>query len=128
MKTSIIFIAAMTVLSACSTKQEKTGQVATIDSTLQAKVTSILESKLEEFGAQSGQAIIMEVQTGQIKASFGKDFTTPYRSEMVRCATLLTALETGKVHLNDTIDTGNGVCIIGNDTLYDHNWRRGGYG
>lgn len=124
MKAPIIFIAAMTILSACSMKQEKSD----LDSTLQAKVTSILESKLEEFDAQSGQVIIMEVQTGQIKVLVDKGYTIPYRSELVRCASLLTALETGKVHLNDTIDTGNGVCIIGNDTLYDHNWHRGGYG
>ena len=71
MKAPIIFIAAMAVLSACGMKQGKAEQVLTIDSTLQAKVTSILESKLEEFGAQSGQAIIMEVKTGQIKALAG---------------------------------------------------------
>lgn len=127
-KVTITFITLIFTLSACSIKQGKTGQASDIDSTLQTKVTSILESKLEEFGAQSGQAIIMEVQTGKIKALVDKDFTTPYRSELVRCASILTALETGKVHLSDTIDTGNGVCIIGNDTLYDHNWRRGGYG
>lgn len=128
MKAPIIFIAAMAVLSACSTKQGKTEQVSTIDSTLQAKVTSILESKLEEFGAQSGQAIIMEVPTGLIRASVGKDFTTPYRSELVRCATLSAALRTGKIHLSDTIDTGSGVYVVDNDTLFDNNWRRGGYG
>lgn len=128
MKAVYLIATTIIALSACSTKQGKTEQVTTIDSTLQAKVTSILESKLEEFGAQSGQAIIMEVQTGQIKALVDKDFTTPYRSELVRCASLLTALETDKVHLSDTIDTGNGMCIIGNDTLYDHNWHRGGYG
>lgn len=128
MKASIIFVAAMTILSACNMKQEKTEQVSTIDSDLQAKVTSIMESKLKEFAAQSGQVIVMDIQTGQVKASYGKDFTTPYRSELVCSASLLAALETGKVHLNDTIDTGNGVCIVGNDTLFDNNWRRGGYG
>lgn len=61
MKISIIFIAAMVALSACSMKQGKTKLVPTIDSTLQAKVTSIMESKLEEFDAQSGQVIVMEV-------------------------------------------------------------------
>lgn len=128
MKASIIFVAAMTILSACNMKQEKTEQVSTIDSDLQAKVTSIMESKLKEFNAQSGQVIVMDVQTEQVKASYGKDFTTPYRSELVCPATLLAALKTGKVHLGDTIDTGNGVCIVGNDTLFDNNWRKGGYG
>lgn len=128
MKAPIIFIAAMTLLSACSMKQEKTGQVYITDSTLQAKVTSIMESKLNEFGAQSGRVIVMDVQTGQVKASYGEDFTTPYRSEIVSPAALLAALKTGKVHLGDTIDTENGVCVVGNDTLFDNNWRRGGYG
>ena len=128
MKASIIFVAAMTILSACNMKQEKTEQVSTIDSDLQAKVTSIMESKLKEFAAQSGQVIVMDIQTGQVKASYGKDFTTPYRSELVCSASLLAALETGKVHLDDTVDTEKGVCITGNDTLFDHNWRRGGYG
>lgn len=128
MKAPIIFIAAMTLLSACGMKQEKTGQVPTTDSMLQAKVTSIMESKLNEFGAQSGRIIVMDVQTGQVKASYGEDFTTPYRSEIVSPAALLAALKTGKVHLADTIDTENGVCVVGNDTLFDNNWRRGGYG
>ncbi len=128
MKASIIFVAAMIILSACNMKQGKTEQVSTTDGDLQAKVTSIMESKLKEFAAQSGQVIVMDIQTGQVKASYGKDFTTPYRSELVCPATLLAALETDKVHLGDTIDTGNGVCIVGNDTLFDNNWRRGGYG
>lgn len=128
MKASIIFVAAMIILSACNMNQEKTEQVSAIDNTLQAKVTSIMESKLKEFGAQSGQVIVMDVQTGQVKASYGKDFTTPYRSELVCPAALLAALKTGKVHLADTIDTENGVCVVGNDTLFDNNWRRGGYG
>lgn len=115
-------------LSACGMKQEKTGQVYITDSTLQAKVASIMESKLNEFGAQSGRVIVMDVQTGQVKASYGEDLITPYRSELVRPAALLAALETGKVHVGDTIDTENGVCVVGNDTLFDNNWRRGGYG
>lgn len=128
MKASIIFVAAMIILSACNMNQEKTEQVSAIDNTLQAKVTSIMESKLKEFDAQSGRVVVMDVQTGQVKASYGKDFTTPYRSELVYSATLLAALKTGKVHLADTIDTENGVCVVGNDTLFDNNWRRGGYG
>ena len=128
MKASIIFVAAMTILSACNMKQENTEQVSAIDNALQAKVTSIMDSKLKEFDAQSGQVVVMDVQTGQVKASYGEDFTAPYRSELVRPAALLAALKTGKVHLGDTIDTGNGVCVVGNDTLFDNNWRRGGYG
>lgn len=42
-----------------------------IDSTLQVKATSILEDKLTELNALSGQAIIMEVQTRAYK-SYGR--------------------------------------------------------
>ena len=128
MKATVTFIAISLALSACTTKQGRTVETSTIDSTLQAEVTSIMENKLEEFGAQLGQAIVMDVKTGQIKASYGKALDTPYRSELVCLASLSAALETGKVHLDDTVDTENGVCITSNDTLFDHNWRRGGYG
>ena len=128
MKTTVTFIAISLALSACTTKQGRTVETSTIDSILQAKVTSIMENKLKEFGAQSGQAIVMDVKTRQIKASYGKDLNTPYRSELVCLASLSAALETGKVHLDDTVDTEKGVCITGNDTLFDHNWRRNGYG
>ena len=128
MKVSIIFVTVALVLSACNMKQGKTEQVSATGGDLQAKVASIMEGKLKEFDAQSGLVIVKDVQTGQIKASYGKDFTAPYRSELVRMATLLAALETGKVHLDDAIDTGNGVCVVGNDTLFDNSWRRGGYG
>ena len=128
MKTTVTLLAIGLALSACTTKQGRTEDTSTIDSTLQAKVTSIMENKLKEFGAQSGQAIVMEVQTGQIKASYGKDLDTPCRSKLVCLASLSAALETGKVHLDDTVDAENGVCVVGNDTLFDHNWRRGCYG
>jgi len=72
MKKSICIIAILAnFLSSCHPKQQEDKQVSTIDSTLQSKATSILDSKLSELGALSGQAIIMEVQTGQIKAMVG---------------------------------------------------------
>lgn len=68
MKKSICIIAILVnFLSSCHPKQQEDKQVFTIDSTLQVKATSILENKLSELNALSGQAIIMEVQTGHIK-------------------------------------------------------------
>ena len=55
----------ITVFS-CQSKQQVTVPISTIDSTLQTNATSILEEKLSEINAQSGQVIVMEVQTGQI--------------------------------------------------------------
>ena len=51
---------------ACTPTKEST-----IDTTLQSKVDSILQNKMSEIGAISGQAIVMEVQTGEIKAMVG---------------------------------------------------------
>lgn len=101
-------------------------QVSTIDSILQDSVTAILERKMGEIGAISGQAIVMEVETGEIKTLVGEG--KPQYSGLMRTISLLVALESGKVALTDTFDTEEGVCIIDGEILKDHNWHRGGYG
>ena len=98
----------------------------TIDTTLQTKVDSILQNKMSEIGAISGQAIVMEVQTGEIKAMVGNG--NSQESGLIRTTSLLAALETGKIKLSDTVDVGEGVYEIHNRELLDHNWHRGGYG
>lgn len=58
----LLFILFATIYS-CQFKQENDIQTTNIDRTLQSKVTSILENKLSELNALSGQAIkLMEVQ------------------------------------------------------------------
>ena len=125
MKNTIILLISIATFIACA--KQKTEQVSTIDSTLQVSVDSILQNKLSELDATIGQVIVMEVQTGEIKASVGSD-SILQESGLVRTVSLLAALETGKVKLSDTINVGNGILAIGRDTLYDHNWHRGGYG
>ena len=125
MKKVIILLISIATFIACA--KQKTEQVSTIDSTLQVKVDSILQNKLSELDATIGQVIVMEVQTGDIKASVGSDFILQ-ESGLVRTASLLVALETKAVKLSDTIDVDNGILAIGKDTLCDHNWHRSGYG
>ena len=127
MKKTIILLISITTFITCSPTKPKAGQVSTIDSTLQVRVDSILQNKLSELDATAGQVIVMEVQTGEIKTSVSAD-SMPQESGLVRTVSLLAALETGKVKLSDTINVGNGILAIGRDTLYDHNWHRGGYG
>lgn len=127
MKKTIPFIISVTAFIACCPTQQKVKQVSTIDSTLQVRVDSILQNKLSELDATKGQVIVMEVQTGEIKASAGSD-SISQESGLVRTASLLVALENGRVKLSDTVDVGDGILIIGKDTVYDHNWYRGGYG
>ena len=75
MRHTILTIIAFIGLASCQSKQETIELMSTIDSTLQVKVTSILENKLSELNALSGQTIIMEVQTGHIKAMVGLEST-----------------------------------------------------
>ena len=134
-----IFI--LIILTSCQFKQQEVKQqTPTIDSTLQVKATSILENKLSELNALSGKAIIMEVQTGHIKAMVGlekkdsadyqscENFSQAYESALMQPISILAALETGKIKLADTVDVGDGIYICKGDTIKDHNWHRGGYG
>jgi len=97
-----------------------------IDTTLQSKVDSLLQNKMSEINAISGQAIIMEVQIGEVKAMVGNG--KKQSSSLMRAVSINKALDTGKVLLSDSVDTGNGVVILNGDTILDHNWHRGGYG
>lgn len=125
MKNTIILLISIATFIACT--KQKVEQVSTIDSTLQVSVDSILQNKLSELDATIGQAIVMEVRTGEIKAFVGSD-SILQESGLVRTASLLAALETKAVKLSDTIDVDNGILAIGKDTLCDHNWHRSGYG
>lgn len=93
---------------------------------LHVKVDSFLQNKMSEINAISGQAIIMDIKTGNIKTMVGNSNKQP--SALIRPISILAALETGKVKLSDTIDVENGIYLVNNDTLKDHNWHRGGYG
>ena len=140
MRYTTLTIIAFIGLASCQPKQKTIEPIPTIDSTLQVKATSILENKLSELNALSGQAIVMEVQTGHIKAMVGlerkdsadylpcKNFSQAEESGLMPPISILAALETGKVKLADTVDVGNGIYIYKEDTIKDHNWHRGGYG
>lgn len=138
-KIGLLGILPFTLIS-CQSKTQRNKQIATIDSTLQVKVTSILKNKLSELYALSGQTIIMEVQTGHIKAMVGlerkdsadyqpcENFPQAHESALIQPISILAALETGKVKLADMVDVGDGIYICKGGTIKDHNWHRGGYG
>lgn len=140
LRNSSLLYLSLVIGVSCQSRQQVTAPISTIDSTLQTNVTAILESKLSEINAQSGQVIVMEVQSGQIKALVGltrKDSTNYQSCEnfsvwqstgLMHPISLLAALETGKVKLSDKVDTGNGIYQVHGRELKDHNWHRGGYG
>ncbi len=133
---------------ASSSKQPeriKTGKKigeSTIVPELQWAVDSLLNAQMTEIGnCLQGQAIVMEVQTGEILAMVGlernyegkfqpcKNFA--YQQELgslMHTVSLLAMLESCKVKLDEVVDAGNGLYEVGNGMwMKDHNWRRGGY-
>ena len=114
----------------------------TIVPELQHAVDSLLRDELEMIDGLQGQAIVMEVQTGEILAMSGlernyegkfqscKNFA--YQQELgalMHTASLLAVLETGKARLSDVVHTGSGVWPVEDGyEMKDHNWHRGGYG
>ena len=114
----------------------------TIVPELQTIVDSILNANMTEIGnCLQGQAIVMDVETGEILAMSGlernyegkfqpcKNFA--YQQELgslMKTASLLTLFERG-IDSTYVIHTGEGVWgVDDNWVLKDHNWRRGGYG
>lgn len=117
---------------------EKT-YVSTINSGLQMGVDSLLREKMFELNALSGQAIVMDVKSGEVKALVGisrRDgalqvdenvFGIQQESGMVQGVSFMAALASRNVHLTDSVDTKDGVLTIEGITIKDHNWYRGGY-
>ena len=110
----------------------------TVNTGLQDYVGSTLKENIRKIDAINGQVIIMDCKSGEIKAmvNLTKDksvikSTTRQLSQatgLMRPISLLTALEQGKVKLNDSIDTKSGIVDINGYSLKDYNWRRGGNG
>lgn len=140
MRTLVLGIFTISCLWACQSNQHKVKSDSIIDSTLQVNITSILKNKLSELNALSGQAIIMEAQTGHIKAMVGlekkdsanylpcENFSQAHESALMHPISILAALETGKVKLTDMVDVDDGSYSVQDRELKDHNWHRGGYG
>lgn len=133
---------------ASSSKQPekiKTGKKigeSTIVPELQSAVDSLLNAQMTEIGnCLQGQAIVMEVQTGEILAMVGLErnfegkFQTcknfGYQQELgslMKTASLLTLFEKG-IDSSYVVHTGTGVWPVEDGyEMKDHNWRRGGYG
>lgn len=118
--------------------------ITTIDVGMQDIAEKALVDQLKEItGSTVGVAILMEVKTGDIKAivNMTKGSDGIFRevrnnavSDMMepgstfKTASLMVALEDGKITPEQTVDTGTGVYIMHGARMKDHNWHRGGYG
>lgn len=137
----LVLAVALLALASCKSSPKSEESVSNINNVLQDSVEAILEKHLVEYGVMDGVAIIMETETGKIRAMVGleaKDDSayaradslaaSKHSSALMRTVSVLAALNTGKVKPDDMFDSGVGIFVYDNDTIYDHNWRKGGYG
>ncbi|MBO6187412.1 MAG: transpeptidase family protein [Prevotella sp.] len=119
--------------------------VTTIDVNMQDLAERALLDMLKrpEVNGELGVAILMEVQTGDVKAIVNMmrnengnyveavNSAVSYRCEpgsVFKTASFLVALDDGVVDTSYVIHTGCGVQPMYGREMKDHNWRRGGYG
>lgn len=137
----LVLAIALLALASCKSSPKSEESVSNINNALQDSVEAILEKHLVEYGAMDGVAIVMETESGKICAMVGleaKDDSayaradslaaSKHSSALMRTVSVLAALNTGKVKPDDMFDSGVGIFVYDNDTIYDHNWRKGGYG
>jgi cell division protein FtsI (penicillin-binding protein 3) len=118
--------------------------VATIDVHLQDVAHSALRRQLEQHRAAWGCAILMEVETGYVRASANlmRNSETGEYEELLnlaisqntepgstmKLASLMACLEEGSVDLEDSVATGNGIAYFHGKPMKDSNWDEGGNG
>ena len=117
--------------------------VSTIDVGMQDICEKALRDKLIEINAYVGVAVLMEVATGEVKAIVNltkandgnyyemnsnaiSDLLEP--GSTFKTASIMVALEDGKITPHTMVDTGNGVMNMYGSKMRDHNWYKGGYG
>ncbi|MBR1933386.1 MAG: transpeptidase family protein [Prevotella sp.] len=117
--------------------------VTTIDVGMQDLAERALVEELKKDNASMGVAILMEVQTGEVKAIVNMsqmadgsyrevvNNAISYRCEpgsVFKTASFLVALDDGVVDTSYVIHTGNGIMQMHGSNMKDHNWYKGGYG
>lgn len=116
--------------------------VTTIDVSMQDIAEKALLKQLKNINGEVGVAVLMEVATGDVKAivNMTKCNDGVYREiknnaiadlmepgSTFKTASIMVALEDGKIKKEDYVDTGNGQWEMHGRVMKDHNWRRGGY-
>ena len=117
--------------------------ITTINVDMQDICEKALVDKLKELEAVSGVAILMDVPTGDVKAivnmTRGQDGNYYEMRNLAisnlqepgstfKTASIMVALEDGKITPDYIVDTGNGIKKMYGQAMRDHNWHRGGYG
>ena len=117
--------------------------VTTIDVQMQDLAERAVIDELKLIGGELGVAIVMEVETGDIKAIVNMtrcpdgeyrevknnavaDLREP--GSVFKTASILVALDDGVIDTTYRVETGHGIWSMHGRDMKDHNWRNGGYG
>lgn len=115
--------------------------VTTIDINLQDVVARALRTQLQKHAAEHGTVVVMEVATGEVRAiaNLTRNAGGGYSEQVnyavgastepgstFKLAALIALLEDGHIMLDDTVQTGNGVLRVYDQSISDT--RRGGWG
>ncbi|MDD4922994.1 MAG: penicillin-binding transpeptidase domain-containing protein, partial [Bacteroidales bacterium] len=116
--------------------------VTTLDIHLQDIAETALGRELRRVNAASGTVVLMEVETGEIRAisNLGltpsgdyyetQNYAVSDQSEpgsTFKTFSMIVALEDKKVHPDDSVDAGNGIKMMYGSRMTDHNANHGGY-
>lgn len=115
--------------------------VTTIDIDLQDVASTALENQLRRYNAHHGCAVLMEVETGNIRAIANLEqdgngnYSETYNYAVAestepgstfKLPVLMAAIEDGVIDTGDIVDTGNGTVKFYNKVIKDT--KEGGYG
>ncbi len=118
--------------------------IASIDIHLQDVANAALKRQLEQHKAAWGCAILMEVETGFVRAianlsrhpetgEYNERLNWAIRESVepgstMKLASLMACMDDGLVDLNDSIATGNGIAYFYDRPMKDSNYDKGGNG
>jgi cell division protein FtsI (penicillin-binding protein 3) len=91
---------------------------------------------MKAYDATEGIVTVMNAETGEVlnvscigmAGDQSQLLDTPMRTTLFSTFALETSMQTGRVSSDDIVKTGNGKKKIQGRKIYDHNWKRGGYG
>jgi cell division protein FtsI (penicillin-binding protein 3) len=118
--------------------------VTTIDIHLQDVAHAALRRQLEQHHAAWGCAVLMEVETGFVRAianlsrnpetgEYGERLNYAIHESVepgstMKLASLMACLDEGLIDLDDTVSTGKGIAYFHGKPMKDSNWDKGGNG
>ena len=141
MKIIYLAIGALSILTlSCSYSGVKQSE---IDPLIQKAASAILKEQLLKVKADSGLVLVMDAKSGRIKAKTSlkladttlfisggeKMFSVSFEPGSIFLPiAMMAALETGKISINDSVNTGRGIYEYRGTKILDANYAHGGFG